>query len=472
MLNAHRPFGIRSSTVSRCPGDPTFMQGLCGRSLALDTLIFIRSYISESRWIYVAKGGNDTANKGTIIGLCVVVVIVVAAIIIACTTTSNNDDSKEQGVTMGTVVGDGVMELPVIEDIDFDSALEYFEELYGHYGAKFGCTVVGKHLDEEDGGDMIIGRSYDITYSHAPGYIVRTAIPDHYRTIGIAHNAFGGMAFDEVVKNGLTEMDLWAVYCMTGDVLNEKGFYIEANMRPEQPEGSGFKESSGTNPGADVRLCFATLVRYLGERAATVDEAVEIAYTLDVYGLKDENHDWGGGLFMADATGHYGVLELVDNKLVWNDMQQAQANFYISPEYKDKSLVGNGLGRYDTLMAGVEDVHDEADMLDLIRQVRFQYVTDPDTSPFDTLSEYVGEDYNGKIITLQDLDDPEIREVIYQTQIEYGKNSKMASFDDQMANDTWRSAYQTVINCNERTIIVQFFEDTRLIYHVSFEGDW
>ena len=123
------------------------------------------------------------------IGICVVVVVVVA-ISVACMNASNNDDSKEKSVMTGTVVGDGVMELPVIKEIDFDSALEYFEEHYGQYAAEFGCTAVGKHLDEEDGGDMIIGRSFDLTFSYAPGYIVRTAVPDHYKTIGIAHNAF------------------------------------------------------------------------------------------------------------------------------------------------------------------------------------------------------------------------------------------------------------------------------------------
>ncbi len=416
------------------------------------------------------RGGDDTADKRAIVGLCAV--IVVAAIIIACTTASNNDDNKEKAVMTGTVIGDGVIELPVIKEIDFDSALEYFEQNYGKFGAEYGCTAVGKHLDEEDGGDMIIGRSYDITYSYAPGYIVRTAVPDHYRTIGISHNAFDGMSFDEVAKNGITEKDLWAVYCLTGDVLNEKGFYIETNMRPGQPESAGFKECSGTNPGADVRLCIATLVRYLGERAATVDEALEMAYALDVYGFKDEKHDWAGSVFMADATGHYGILELVDNKLVWNDMQQAQANFYINPEYKDKAVYGSGLGRYDTVMAGVEDVHDEADMLDLIRQVRYQLCVDLDTCPFDTLSEEVGEVINGRTITLQDLNDPETLEEIREYLIQDGIDSKKKSFDEHIESDTWLSAYQTVTNCNDLTMTVQFFEKTRLIYHISFEGDW
>ena len=381
----------------------------------------------------------------------------------------NNNDGKAQGV-MGTVIGDGVIEIPVIKEIDFEGALKYFEEHYGKFGAEFGCTAVGKHLDEKDGGDMIVGRSYDLTYSHAPGYIVRTAIPGHYRTVGIAHNAFNGMTFDEVVKNGLSEKELWTVYCMTGDVFNEKGLYLEANMRPGQPESTGIKECSGTNPGADVRLCFATLMRYIGERVATVDEAVAMARTLDVYGLSNGTYNWGGSIFMADATGHYGVLELVDNRLMWNDMQQAQANFYLNPEYKDKAVFGTGVGRYATVMAGVGDVHSEADMLSLIRHVRYQYCVDPESCPFDTVAEDVGSTIDGKLITLQNIKDPEIHKMVFEHQVKYGKLAKTASFDELMAAGMWRSSYQTVTNCNKLTMTVQFFEDNRLIYHISF--DW
>lgn len=53
---------------------------------------------------------------------------------------------------------------------------------------------------------------------------------------------------------------------------------------------------------------------------------------------------------------------------------------------------------------------------------------------------------------------------------EFGKLAKKASFDELMAGGMWRSSYQTVTNCNKLTMTVQFFEDNRLIFHVSF--DW
>ena len=207
-------------------------------------------------------------DKKIVFGLCVVII---AAIIVVTANTANSE--KEQG-TMGTVIGDNIIELPVITEIDFEKGLKYFEENYGKYGMKYGCTAVAKVTSD---GDMIVGRSYDLQYSHAPAYIVRTDIDGLYKTVGIAYNGFKGAAtFEDVKKNGLSETDLLTVYCMTGDVLNEKGFYVEANMREGQPSETGFKECSGTNPDAEVRLSFATLIRYLGERAATVDEALTV----------------------------------------------------------------------------------------------------------------------------------------------------------------------------------------------------
>lgn len=374
-------------------------------------------------------------------------------------------DSKNGSGLMGKVVGDYVIELPVIREVDFDKALKFFEENYGKYANKFGCTATAKKISN---GHTIVGRSYDLSYSFAPAYLVRTNIPGHLKTVGVAYNGFKGASFEDVKKNGLSETELLTVYCMTGDVLNEKGFYIEANMRGGQPAETGIKECSGTNPGAKVRLSFATLIRYLGERAATVDEALELIKTVDVYGFKTEQFSWGGALYLADATGHYGVLELVDNKLVWNDMQQAHANFYLSPDYKDKAMLGTGVGRYETVMAGIGDVDNEADMLDLIREVRYQQILDVDTCKFDPASEYLGVELNGKVYYLQDLKDPKS----YEELIEFIRNDeaygKIASVDElKDKNVDWLSAYQTVTNCNELTLTVQFFEDTRLIYHYS-----
>ena len=385
----------------------------------------------------------------------VLVILLVLLTLTGCATTE-----KKSSIGF-TVIGDHVIELDTITDIDFEKGLEYFETNFG----AFGCTAVGKVISN---GDMIIGRSYDLEYSNAPAYIVKTAIPGHYKTIGVAYNAFTGTALEDIEKNGISEDELLTIYCMTGDVLNEKGFYIEANMRDTQPEETGIAECSGTNPGAEVRLSFATLLRYLGERAATVDEALEIAYSLDVYGFKTETVSWGGGIFMADATGHYGVLELVDNQLVWNDMQPAQANFYLSPDYIDRAEIGMGLGRYETVMEGREAVDSEEDMRALITKVRYFQSNDPDNCIFDPISELTGTVINGKRYLLSDIKDESNREFLMSVMREGGK-AELEKSVEQMRNEklSWVAAYQTVVNCNKRTLSVVFFEDDSLTYSFS-----
>ncbi len=406
-------------------------------------------------------------DKRLIIGLCAVIVVV--GIIVVCVNTNTTNDNKEQGL-MGTVIGDYIIELPEITEIDFDKALKFFEENYGRYNFEAGCTTVGKVTKD---GDTLVGRSYDLYYSYSPAFVVHTAIPGHYKTIGICYNGFNGaVTFEKAKKSGLSEKDLYTVYCMSGDVLNEKGFYVEANMRNAQPADTGIKESNGTNPGADLRMSFATLVRYLGENAATVNEALEIANSIDVYGFKTDKISWCGGLFLADATGHYGVLELVDNKLVWNDMQQAQANFYLSPEYKDKATLGMGFGRYDTVMAGIDAVENEDDMRSLINKVRYLQSNDPDTCAFDPITEHTGAVIDGKTYYIKDMFDPINREILAELMREKAQKIKTMSVDELRADGTtWLAAYQTIVNCNERTLTVQFFEDGRLTYHFSLDDE-
>lgn len=385
----------------------------------------------------------------------VIVTLIALLTLTGCATT------ERKNTVNFTVIGDHVIELDTITDIDFEKGLEYFETNFG----KFGCTAVGKVISN---GDMIIGRSYDLEYSNAPAYIVKTAVPGHLKTIGVAYNAFTGTAFEDIISDGISEDELLTIYCMTGDVLNEKGFYIEANMRDTQPEETGIKECSGTNPGAEVRLSFATLLRYLGERASTVDEALEIAYSVDVYGFKTESISWGGGLFLADATGHYGVLELVDNKLVWNDMQPAQANFYLSPDYSERAEIGMGLGRYATVMEGRDSVDSEEDMRALITRVRYFQSNDPDSCIWDPVSEVTGTVINGKRYLLSDIRDESNRELLMDYMREGGK-AELTKSIEQLRNEkiSWVAAYQTVVNCNKRTLSVVFFEDDSLTYSFS-----
>ena len=370
----------------------------------------------------------------------------------------------------GKVWGSHVIELPVITEINYAEGLAADDKLLGQY---VGCSLISKVLDN---GDMIVGRSLDFYFSNRPAYILRTAVPGYYKTVGLAYNALAGPTFEEVEKNGISQKDISGMIFFTTDIMNEKGLYVEADMRPEEPEEeTGIKPSSGTNPGAEYRMSFVALIRFLGERAANVDEAVALAKTVDVHGMKTEHSEWGGALFLADPSGHHGLLELVDNKLIWTDGAVGQTNFYYSEGYRDKAKYGNGYGRFDVLVKGIDAVKTEQDMMDLIYKVRYTQLIHPETCAFDPLTEFTGiaspafEKFGGKL-TAKAAMDPANHEELMQIAI--------ASFADkrdwtlqQLRDDgtLWQSQFQVVANCNRRKLHVMCFEDPELIFDFTVE---
>ncbi len=367
----------------------------------------------------------------------------------------------------GKVVGKQVIELPTFTEVDYKKGLALDESLFDHYG----CSAVVKKLAN---GDTIVGRSMDLYYSHRPAYIVRTAVPGYLKTVGLAYNPFVGKTFDVVEKEGLTAEDALPVLFFTTDIMNEKGLYIEGNMRPGQPKEAGFADSSGTNPGAEWRMSLVGLIRFLGERAGSVEEAVALANTVDVYGIKNDKLNWTGALYMADASGHHGVLELVDNKLSWCDGEPAQTNFFLTPEYNKKAVYGSGVGRYACLMEGIDAVKTEDDMMNLINKVSYSQLIMKDEWTFDPRSDYTTDvedpalaQFGGKL-TLKDAIDEKNREVLYEMIRELGRAERVKSIDQLKDEGTqWLSVFQLVANCNRKNMHVMFFEDPETIQDVT-----
>ena len=362
---------------------------------------------------------------------------------------------------VGDVLADYVIELPLITEIDYEAGLKKSLDMFG----KFGCSVAAKVLDD---GDMLVGRSLDLFYSNNPAYIIRTNVEGFYKTVGLAYNSFDGAPFAEVKKNGITPDELLTLLFFTGDVMNEKGFYIEANMREKQPDDTGIALSTGTNPAAEVRLTFPALVRYLGERCASVDEALELAQSLNVCGMSNGEVNWCGGFFMADESGHYGVLELVDNKLVWNEKQNCQTNFYLNDEYRDRAPLGTGSGRYELLRSEIGSVKTADDMTALIKKVRYSQVLDPYNCLFDPCGESCGEVVVGDSVFLLTRDmcaDPQYKDQILEAMEEEGSKERAKSLQTLKDEGTqWLSVWQTTANCNKKSIKVVFYEEDALTF--------
>ena len=344
--------------------------------------------------------------------------------------------------------------------LDYDYAHDYFVKEYDNYGGK--CSAIAKTLDN---GQLIVGRNMDLNISNKCAYVVRTKVDGCYETLGLAYT-FRDISpeYNDVKEKGLNGEFTKVLPFMCDDVLNTEGLYVEINMRNGEfwPTGEPKFSCSGTNPESDQRVYMFELPRYIGEHCATVDEAIEYVKTLDVY---SKDGYWNYCFLLADATGHYGVLEFAMDTVIWNDYQQCQTNFYVNEDIQSIEELKCGVGRYDYLIGHIDEVESETDMFNLMDDVSYYQIYDPSTCKFDVISEDVGAlpfaSYDFVV---------ENREIVTEIMQEYGNLVRSLSREQQQAeNEYWESSFTEVINCNYKTLYVRFFENESKELLLSFD---
>ena len=362
-------------------------------------------------------------------------------------------------------VYDYVLDVGIYESTDFEYAQKEIKSKYDKWGGL--CTAVAKVTDD---GTTLVGRNMDLYISNKPAYIFRTKVSGLYETIGLTYNNMTGTDYSEVAVNGMPEGFYKMIPFMATDVLNSEGLYIETNMRNDEYWATGKNKfgCSGTKPGAETRICSCVLPQYLGQRCATVDEAINLVNELDIYSMNSEDLAWDFCFMMADATGHYGLMEIANNKVVWLDGQQAQTNFYINEEFAKNEELKCGVGRYETVMAGIDAVQTQDDMYNLISSVSYSQRYLPETSVFDVRSEFVGIYDNW---TYDYVMKEENREEVMSTINGFGeKFSNYTRQELQDKNAYWESTFTEVVDPAEKTIRVRLFENESMMYKITFDG--
>lgn len=386
--------------------------------------------------------------------------LLIASLLFVC----NGCEKKDKyGSDKFEQVFDYVIDLGTYSNLDYEYANNYFDSEYNNWGG--GCSAIAKVLDD---GDTIVGRNMDLNISNKAAYIMRTNVKDCYKTIGLAYT-FRDISpdFKDVINDGLSEQFSKVLPFMSDDVLNEKGLYIEINMRNGEfwPTGESKYSCSGTNPNSDTNVYMFQIPRYVGEHCSTVDEAVEYVKSLNVY---SKDGYWNYCFLIADATGHYGILEFAANHVIWNDYEKAQTNFYIDPIVNYTEELKCGIGRYNKLISEIDDVKNEDDMFKLMDSVTYYQVYDPYNCQYDPRSEDVG---ILPIATYDVVTDEENKELIMKAMDEYGKEVlKQTRQEQQDKNEYWESSFTEVINCNKKTLLVRFFEDDEKIIKLSFDN--
>lgn len=391
---------------------------------------------------------------------CRTILILLFAILLALTGCSAKNGTDSMSAER---VFDYVMETGIYTELDYIFAEKYFSSQSNSTAGM--CSAIATIAGD---GDMIVGRNMDLTVSNKPAYIVRTKVKDSYETIGLTYYAGFGPDYQDALENGISADDYRLLPFFSTDVLNSEGLYIETNMRYGEydTEGNSKFVCTGTNPDSDTHVYALSLCRYIAEHCATVDEALEYVKTLDINTTGLSEVDWPLCYLMADASGHYGVLEMAYNKLSWLDGQQAQTNFYLTDEFAENQLMKCGTGRYDMLMKGIGKVQDEEDMFHLIDSVSYGKVYLADDCPFDPRSEYV-DTYEGWTYdyVMSEENQEEVMGLIREDGAEFYSMTPQEQRDD---GNIWISVFSNIVNCNEKTLQVRFFENDEMNMTFSF----
>ena len=329
-----------------------------------------------------------------------------------------------------------------------------------------GCSAVAKTLEN---GDTIVGRNMDFYVSNKPAFIVRTKEKNKYETIGIAYYDQFIPDVDDVERKGVPRViySMLPMFCQ--DVMNDQGLYVEVNMRYSEydPMGELMFADTHTNPKSEVRKCIAGINTQLCQNCATVKEAYEYVEKLDIYSPQSEDMQWNFCYLLADATGDYGLLEVADNRVYFQDKQQMQTNFYVADELYKKQRMKCGVGRYELLKEGIDNVKSEDDMFKLMDSVSYAQSYDYKTCNFDARSEYIGEQPGWDYYYVIDEDNrDEVNKYLDEVAEKYNSMSRQELKDD---GTYWESSFTTIANCNEKTMQVRFYEDDSNVINLDFE---
>ena len=270
-------------------------------------------------------------------------------------------------------LGNYVIELPDFTDASVEQkGLAVFNSLadIGKMPAAFGCTSMAKRNSK---GEVVIGRNMDLDISQSAAYVFRTTY-GKYKTFGVAYAPGFYKTYEELKKmDALDENIRSGIPFMACDCMNEKGLYIEMNLRERCDKLTSYgmhsvrgeKTRSDGTPWSELRACQISAAQLAAQNCATVQEVVAFLknsydwYTVGPMTGVDTNNMC---FLVGDATGEYGLIEMAQDQINYIPYQYGQANFYITPRWRSLETCGAGEGRLDMVskVIGPVETLDEA----------------------------------------------------------------------------------------------------------------
>jgi len=252
---------------------------------------------------------------------------------------------------------------------------------------KFGCTAMVKKNSK---GEVIIGRNMDLDISQSPAYVFKTTY-GKYKNFCVSYSPGFYLTYEEIKK--LDDIDPimkdMIVYSAC-DCMNEKGLYIEVNLREmnDMLTCYGLHSANGETKRDDgtlwseLRACTTSVCQHVSQNCATVKEALEF--------LKN-SYDWytiapPAGVSMAvshnnlcfcigDATGEYGIIEFAQDEINFLPYQYGQANYYITPKWNALDAWGAGVGRLAMVSKVISPVETLEEAMDAMKPIMWRNET-------------------------------------------------------------------------------------------------
>lgn len=202
-------------------------------------------------------------------------------------------------------------------------------------GNPFGCSTLS--VQGEDGG-YLFGRNFDWEQSEA--LIVSSKPENGYASVSTVNMDFiqsGGIDITKLPDNIQALVGLYAPL----DGMNEEGLAVSVNMIQD----SDTIDQNTEKPD----ITTTTAIRLLLDKAATVEEAVELLEQYDLHASMDMMIHFA----LADAKGNSVVVEYINNKM--SVMKSpAVTNFYLTEGSKYGIGTEQSHERYDILMETLE----------------------------------------------------------------------------------------------------------------------
>lgn len=218
-----------------------------------------------------------------------------------------------------------------------------------------GCTAFVTHNDADE---IIFGRNFDFDYT--PSLQVLTTPDDGYASISTVNLTFAGYSKDNLPEGFNSFLALAAPY-LPFDGVNEKGVAMALLAVPQVQIDDDENK---------VTLNTTTAIRLVLDKAATVDEAVELLRNYNIYFSADVNCHY----LIADAAGRSVIVEYWDGKLQTvepEDDYQVASNFVA---YNSLNI-GEGFtefDRYDKVVQCIEANDgklNEQQAIDLLKEI-------------------------------------------------------------------------------------------------------